>query len=175
VWSWHCLCKVRTRVSVSLSYLRWRCYERAAGETRGCKNLPLDKARASCISQTLHTPRLQPALQLRLQEHMGGVVSQTWALVDKEPKRDPLQYMQLCRKYLAKLDTLGWNQNYHQRLFHDDFLKVCTRNFWKLETPGQFARDHQRVLCVNAWDHIAQEILISSPCRFGKTISVSMF
>ena len=28
---------------------------------------------------------------------------------------------------------------------------------------------------VNNWEHIAQEILISTPRRFGKTISVSMF
>ncbi len=83
--------------------------------------------------------------------------------------------MQLCRAYLAKLDTLGWTRSYLQRLFHDDFLKAFTRSFWKLEPPGQFARDHQRVLRVNSWDHIAQEILISTPRRFGKTIRVSMF
>jgi hypothetical protein len=52
---------------------------------------------------------------------------------------------------------------------------VCTRSFWKLEKPGQFARGHQRVLRLNHWDHIAQEILISTPRRFGKTISVPMF
>jgi len=86
-----------------------------------------------------------------------------------------MEYMQLCRQYLAKLDTLGWSRSYHQRLFHDDFLKACTRSFWKLEPAGQFARDHQRVLRTNSWDHIAQEILISTPRRFGKTISVSMF
>ena len=27
----------------------------------------------------------------------------------------------------------------------------------------------------NSWDHLAQEVLISTPRRFGKTISVSMF
>jgi hypothetical protein len=27
----------------------------------------------------------------------------------------------------------------------------------------------------NNWDHLAQEILVSTPRRFGKTISVSMF
>lgn len=47
--------------------------------------------------------------------------------------------------------------------------------FWKKEGQGQFARDHQKILELNAWDHLAQEILISTPRRFGKTISVSMF
>jgi len=31
------------------------------------------------------------------------------------------------------------------------------------------------VLLRNAWDHLSQEVLISTPRRFGKTISVSMF
>jgi hypothetical protein len=120
---------------------------------------------------------LMPALARRLQQRLSAVGSmgEKWAPGAKECRKNPLEYMELCRKYLAKLDTRGWNRSYHQRLFHDDFLKACTRSFWKLEPPGQFARDHQKVLRVNGWDHIAQEILISTPRRFGKTISVSMF
>lgn len=120
---------------------------------------------------------LMPALTRRLEQRLASLVStgEKWAPGAKECMRSPLEYMQTCRTYLAKLDTRGWNRSYHQRLFHDDFLKACTRSFWKLEPPGQFARDHQKVLRVNGWDHIAQEILISTPRRFGKTISVSMF
>jgi hypothetical protein len=135
----------------------------------------LERVRASKIQETTAVVVLQPALQRRIESRVQGAVANNWAVGAREAKRDPLEYMQLCRKYLAKLDTLGWNRSYHQRLFHDDFLKACTRSFWKLEPPGQFARDHQKVLRVNSWDHIAQEILISTPRRFGKTISVSMF
>ena len=135
----------------------------------------MERASALAAPRTQEVQRLVPALQRRLEKRLQGVAASTWALGAREAKRDPLEYMQLCRKYLAKLDTLGWNRSYHQRLFHDDFLKACTRSFWKLEPPGQFARDHQKVLRVNSWDHIAQEILISTPRRFGKTISVSMF
>ena len=135
----------------------------------------LERVRASKIQETTTVAALQPALQWRIESRVQGAVANNWAVCAREAKRDPLEYMQLCRKYLAKLDTLGWNRSYHQRLFHDDFLKACTRSFWKLEPPGQFARDHQKVLRVNSWDHIAQEILISTPRRFGKTISVSMF
>jgi hypothetical protein len=53
--------------------------------------------------------------------------------------------------------------------------KACTRCFWKHEPAGQFARDHHKVLQSNGWEHLAQEVLISTPRRFGKTISVSMF
>jgi hypothetical protein len=120
---------------------------------------------------------LVPALEHRLRKRLEvmSARSDTWAPGAREAKKEPLEYMQLCRTYLAKLDKMGWDRSYHQRLFHDDFLKACTRSFWKLEPPGQFARDHQRVLRVNSWDHIAQEILISTPRRLGKTISVSMF
>ena len=83
--------------------------------------------------------------------------------------------MQRCRDALAKLDDSGWKRSYHQRLFHDDFLKACTRIFWKLEPPGTFAKQHFEILQRNNWTHISQEVLVSTPRRFGKTISVSMF
>lgn len=129
---------------------------------------------------TVVTRQAQPlmsALQYRIQRRVVEQLNmqESWAVGARECKKNPLEYMQLCRTYLRKLDSRGWNRSYHQRLFHDDFLKACTRSFWKLEAPGQFARDHQKVLRVNNWDHIAQEILISTPRRFGKTISVSMF
>jgi hypothetical protein len=120
---------------------------------------------------------LVPALSARLQARTASMTSsgEKWAAGAKECRKNQLAYMSMYRKYLAKLDTKGWNRSYHQRPFHDDFLKACTRSFWKLEPPGQFVRDHQKVLLLNSWDHIAQEILISTPRRFGKTISVSMF
>lgn len=87
----------------------------------------------------------------------------------------PIDRMTHCRKALERLDVAGWKRSYHQRLFHDDFLKACTRTFWKTEPPGSFAKDHGKVLEVNSWEHLAAEVLISTPRRFGKTISVSMF
>jgi len=89
--------------------------------------------------------------------------------------KTPMQRMRECRAALAHLDTCGWNRSFHQRQFHEDFLKACTRTFWKLEPPGSFAKMHQKVLQENSWEHLAQEVLISTPRRFGKTISVSMF
>jgi len=90
-------------------------------------------------------------------------------------KKTPMMRMRECRNALALLDTTGWNCSFHQRQFHEDFLKACTRTFWKMEPPGSFARCHQQVLQENSWEHLAQEVLISTPRRFGKTISVSMF
>lgn len=87
----------------------------------------------------------------------------------------PFERMQHARDSLNYLDTCGWKRSYHQRLFHEDFLKACTRCFWKHEPQGQFAKDHHKVLQLNSWEHLAQEVLISTPRRFGKTISVSMF
>jgi hypothetical protein len=139
----------------------------------------IDRERAKVAPVEANVAPLVSGLAQRLQKRQKQIdlmkEGETWASGAKEAKKDPLEYMELCRKYLAKMDTQGWNRSYHQRLFHDDFLKACTRSFWKLEKPGQFSRDHQKVLRVNNWDHIAQEILISTPRRFGKTISVSMF
>jgi hypothetical protein len=137
----------------------------------------LSREREKRVNVPLSVLPPQPALQQRVSKRITEASSDSHkrAFGAKEIRKEPMEYMELCRQYLAKLDTLGWSRSYHQRLFHDDFLKACTRSFWKLEPAGQFARDHQRVLRMNSWDHIAQEILISTPRRFGKTISVSMF
>lgn len=102
-------------------------------------------------------------------------VSNTWLAGAHQPLPDPIDCMNNCRMHLQKLDVNGWTRSYHQRLFHEDFLKACTRSFFKLHTAGSFARAHARILRINSWNHLAQEILISTPRRFGKTISVSMF
>ena len=73
--------------------------------------------------------------------------------------------MAKCRKALEALDGCGWQRSYHQRLFHDTFIRACSRVFWKTEKPGQFARDHQRILQFNGWEHLSQEILVSTPRR----------
>jgi hypothetical protein len=81
----------------------------------------------------------------------------------------------MCRKGLEALDRQGWNRSYHQRQFHEQFIRACARIFYKTEPPGTFQRDHQRLLQSNGWNNLSQEILISTPRRFGKTISVSLF
>lgn len=69
------------------------------------------------------------------------------------------------RKALQVIDQNGWERSYHQKQFHDVFLRACARVFWKTEPQGQFARDHQKILQLNGWDHLSQEILISTPRR----------
>lgn len=83
--------------------------------------------------------------------------------------------IQLCRDALTAIDGRGWNRSFHQRLFHDQFIRACARIFFKTEPPGTFARAHQAILDINSWESLSQEVLISTPRRFGKTISVSMF
>ena len=111
-------------------------------------------------------------------------------------KIDGFERMRQCRLALDALDVAGWKRSYHQRLFHEAYIAACARPFWKLDPPGilpefafikfcvdcnlfsntgSFARAHQKILDFNNWDNLAQEILISTPRRFGKTISVSMF
>ena len=74
--------------------------------------------------------------------------------------------MKRCRDALEAIDkTESWTRSFHQRLFHDHFIRACARIFWKTEAPGTFARDHQKILELNGWDNLAQEILVSTPRR----------
>lgn len=45
------------------------------------------------------------------------------------------------------------------------YIFAGSRPFWKLDPPGSFARAHQKILDLNNWDNLAQEILISTPRR----------
>lgn len=79
--------------------------------------------------------------------------------------RDGFERMQRCRMALEALDQGGWKRSYHQRLFHDAYIAACARPFFKIDPPGSFARAHQKILEINQWDSLAQEILISTPRR----------
>lgn len=121
------------------------------------------KQEAERVKREMHKNELVPALlrQFKVgpqQERHSG-----WTRMDK------------CRKALEALDRQGWNRSFHQKQFHDQFMRACTRVFWKTEASGQFARDHKTILELNGWESLPQELLISTPRRFGKTISVSMF
>ena len=70
-----------------------------------------------------------------------------------------------CRRGLEALDRQGWLRSYHQRQFHEQFIRACARIFYKTEPPGTFQRDHQRLLQANGWKNLSQEILISTPRR----------
>lgn len=76
---------------------------------------------------------------------------------------DGFKRMQRCRNALNALDRRGWDRSFHQRHFHDNFIRACARIFFKTDPPGSFARNHQRVLELNGWDNLAQEVLISTP------------
>lgn len=70
-----------------------------------------------------------------------------------------------CRRALQALDRRGYNRSFHQRLFHEDFIRACARIFWKTDPPGSFAQNHQKILESNGWDSLSQEVLISTPRR----------
>lgn len=44
------------------------------------------------------------------------------------------QRMAMCRKALEALDRRGWERSYHQRYFHDHFIRACARVFWKVSS-----------------------------------------
>ena len=97
------------------------------------------------------------------------------SMQQRDAKPSGFRRMEKCRQALQAIDRRGWERSFHQRQFHDQFMRACTRVFWKTEPDGEFARCHQTILDQTGWDHLSQEILVSTPRRFGKTISVSMF
>jgi hypothetical protein len=123
-----------------------------------------DAVQAEAAAQSAQRARPRNPVQAFLQRNTGGAQG-----------KDGFARMQECRQALEALDGRGWQRSFHQRMFHDNFIRSCSRVFFKTEPAGAFARAHQAVLDLNGWDNLAQEILISTPRRFGKTISVSMF
>jgi len=89
--------------------------------------------------------------------------------------RNGFDRIETCRQALAALDHCGWQRSFHQRQFHEAYIRACSRVFFKTDGHGAFARYQKQLLELNGWDHIAQEVLVSTPRRFGKTVSISMF
>lgn len=69
--------------------------------------------------------------------------------LDSPTLGDGFQRMEMCRRALNALDRRGWDRSYHQRYFHDNFIRACARVFWKVEPEGSFANDHQKILQLN--------------------------
>ena len=80
--------------------------------------------------------------------------------------RDGFARIDMCRQALDALDRRGWMRSFHQRMFHENFIRACARVFFKTESAGNFARAHQTILDLNGWDTLSQEILISTPRRW---------
>jgi len=124
-------------------------------------------------TQNQHATELTPACQIRLQQ----VISDPAADSSQSTQlgvRDGFFHMARLTEALKALDRCGWKRSFHQLEFHRQYTRACARVFYKLEPPGSFERAHKRILEINGWDCLAQEILISTPRRFGKTVSVSM-
>ena len=94
---------------------------------------------------------------------------------DDAPSWDGFARLRKLRDALGALDRGGWERSYHQRVFHESFLNAVVRILFKTDPPGHFTQSYPRLLELNAWSSISQEILVSTPRRFGKTIAVCLF
>lgn len=142
------------------------------------QSIPIEKKHYDgvlCLLRTvIEKSRARPVCKKNILTGLQSRLESTQA-TKKQETASGFSRMQCCRDALSFLDENGWRRSYHQRLFHDDFIRACTRIFWKREPPGKFAREQCEILRRNNWSHLQQEVLISTPRRFGKTISVSMF
>jgi hypothetical protein len=101
------------------------------------------------------SPETANASKNAIERHMGSF--------QNAENMNGIKRIQLCRQALNALDRRGWDRSFHQRMFHEEYLKSCTRVFFKRDGPGAFSRSHSRVLEVNGWDSTPQEILVSTP------------
>ena len=155
------------------------------------KTRMLPTAHADLFSELVHVSTLEhrqdatdcavdndaPLVMRYIQEHYGG-----WNKFLSGPSQDAAQEscngftrIERLRRGLVALDRGGWERSYHQRLFHESFLNAVVRILFKTDPPGFFSQSYPRLLEMNAWSSINQEILVSTPRRFGKTISVCLF
>ena len=58
--------------------------------------------------------------QTAIEHHMSGY--------KQFEKMNGLRRVQMCRKALDALDRRGWDRSFHQRLFHEEYLKSCARS-----------------------------------------------
>lgn len=96
-------------------------------------------------------------------QHAKTAIERHMGCFETMENMNGIKRIQMCRQALDALDKRGWNRSFHQRMFHEEYLKSCTRVFFKRDGPGAFSRAHSRVLEVNGWDSTPQEILVSTP------------
>ena len=133
---------------------------------------PVDYTDLFSSYDKIETSRRQRSEEQRVSRN---ALQQFMLMSDESKTGNGFTRIQRCREALESIDRQGFTRSFHQRLFHDHFIRACARIFWKTEPPGTFARNHQKILESNGWDHLSQEILVSTPRRFGKTFAVSMF
>jgi hypothetical protein len=96
-------------------------------------------ARKAQQQQRVEIPRLMPALQHRMQQKEELMKTQAdanaWLPEAREAKLSPMDYMDRCNKFLAKLDTLGWKRSFHQSLFHAVSGSCCAPVRTPVRTP----------------------------------------
>lgn len=79
--------------------------------------------------------------------------------------------LRALQRLLARCDERGYQRSRHQLQFHSAFIRSCGRVLFKEDFAVQKAKLMQK----HQWSKCPSEVLISTPRRFGKTMSVSMF
>jgi hypothetical protein len=90
---------------------------------------------------------------------------------------DPLRDIKHCagdRRLEAirfTLNNLGYTRSQFQKLFHTHFIQACLPIIY----GDDWATHAERVMKEFGLERISPEVLVQTPRRFGKTVSVAMF
>ena len=147
----------------------------------------LPTAHADLFSELVHVSTLEhrqdatdcavdkdaPLVMRYIQEHYGGWNSLSGPTQDTGQKSATASRASSVAARPGRPGPRRLERSYHQRYFTSFPTPSCA--LFKTDPPGFFSQSYPRLLEMNAWSSINQEILVSTPRRFGKTISVCLF
>jgi hypothetical protein len=79
--------------------------------------------------------------------------------------------LKLLISFLEKFDKLGYKRSTHQIYFHKAFIGACLKKILK----DDYTRDLEKIIKKYDIESTTSDVIITTPRRFGKTISVAQF
>lgn len=92
-------------------------------------------------------------------------------LVSNTSANNSLDGSAVLQRLYKALDSFGLTRTSGQRRFHDEFIKASLPHIY----GKQFENNKERIMKEFGMNKMAQEVLICTPRRFGKTTSCAMF
>ena len=104
-----------------------------------------------------------------MKSHMGSMLDQCKAKQASQGDKLMLRLRYLL-DYVPK-SYKGWERSKMQKLFHRNFMQATCLHLYRKDADI----DLDRIMKMNKFDNLKQQVLCLTPRRFGKSTSVAMF
>lgn len=105
----------------------------------------------------------------QMKSHMGSMLDQCKVKQASQGDRLLLRLRHLL-DYVPK-SYKGWERSKMQKLFHRKFMQATCTHMYRNDADV----DMDRIMKMNKFDNLKQQVLCLTPRRFGKSTSVAMF